>query len=401
MQIFQGLQRQILPPITAAVDKASTLAEWMAAPVMLGLTIVIMLQGFGVMRGVGGSNPILDVAAKVGRPVLVTSLALFSGMYASTVVGFMTGLRSDLTGLFSGAGNSYAALDQAVVQVLRAAQAGMTEALASIGISDLTGLVRIAMLAVIVFCFLVYAVFAAVNLILVDASLAILFGVGPLFVAAYAFEATAKFFDTWLSAVLKYTFTAVVLAVLLGIANALILRYASRSSSGMALEELLWSSAGAICSIGVLIALVSRAGSLAADIAGGVSVSLAGMAQAAKALAAGASAGSGAARGVANTAGYLGGAAAGAAGRTLSSTPLGLRTLQATQSMRDSVSRVASGAKSFGHAVTGRKTDSHGNVRSGYGVGNAFSIGRQAAMARTGTGTVTGGRPVPSANWRD
>ena len=212
-----------------------------------------------------------------------------------------------------------------------------------------------------------------------------------------AFQATAKFFDSWLSAVVKYTFTAVLMSMVVGVANSLIGQFVGSMVASPDLSAMLLNVMAAFVGLSIVIGLVLRTATFAADMVGGVSINFSGGGAVSKAMAMGSSAGAGAASGVANAGSYAGGAALSAAGRgasTLGATSGGSAVLRATESMRTAVgstaAKAATGAKNFSNAVTGRATTASGGVSSGHGAANAFSIGRQAAMARQGLGNVTG-----------
>lgn len=395
--VISNIHSTVLPLIVGAVDKSSALIAWMTPFFALGITIYIIFHGFEVMRGGGGSSPFLDVIAKIARPLIVFHLAFASGMYSSTVVGFLVELRTDLTSLFGAKGGSYASLDSSMLNAWGNLVTGANIAFQNITFLpfNMNGFVMLVCLFIIGVMFLAYGLVAAFNLLVVDIGLAILFGLGPIFVACFAFQSTARFFDNWLSVVLKYTFTAVLMTVVVAVADQLINQYVTVLKASSDLDSLLWNTGGAILAVGLIIALIGKAAAIAADLTGGMSISLSGGGAVGKAV-------STASSGAANAAGYVGGVAAGgaarygsmAAGQVLGGS-LGATVLKQTESMRAAVgavgSKVAGSATGLGNAVAGRSVSGSGQVSSGHGVGNAFSIGRQLTQA-PGRGTVTGSR---------
>lgn len=396
--VFNDIQAAVLPLIKAALDKSETLATMMAPFLSIGVTLYIIAHGYEVMRGGGGSSPILDLVSKIYRPVICFHLALAGGMYSSTVVGILVDIRQSLTGVFGGSGNSYVALDSAVQNAASHVIECSVVAFQNITFLpfNLNGILIIACLLAMGIGFVAYGVFACINFLVIDASLYVLFGFGPLFVAAFAFQATARFFDTWLSAVLKYSITAVVMAVIIGISNSLIQGAAASLNTNGDVSALFVNTATVIGGVLVIILLVSRVSTLAADMVGGIGINFSGGAAVAKAV-------GGMGAGAANAAGYVGGAAATGAGRfgsmaagQVMGSPLGVGVLQQTEKMRAAVSSagraVASGGRNFGNAVAGRAIDQNGMASSGHGISNAFSIGRQATASTRGLGSVTSGR---------
>jgi type IV secretion system protein VirB6 len=377
--VFNPIQAAILGPITSAMDVSGELIKWVMPFFVIGVTLYLINYGIEVWRGNSSSNPILEAGVKVAKPFLVLNLALAGGAYSNTVVGAFQELRTSLSGLFGASGgNSYAALDGAVSSVTDTIVKGIPEALDHISVmsGDFSGVVMLVSMGIILLAFVFYCVVAALNLLIIDASLSIVLGVGPLFVACLAFQATSKFFDSWLSAVLKYVLTAVFLAALIGISNGLILKAATRFSSSPDTADSVALAAACLCSCALLVALLFRASAIASDLVGGIALNMTGPAAVAKAMSP-----------VANAAGYVAGSAVGGAGRAMdaaSRTPLGLSVLQATMGMREKAAAAANGAKNLGGAITGQ------------GVGNAFNVGRSAASSSKGVGVITGSRrPTP------
>src|SRR5699024_6639962 len=91
----------------------------------------------------------------------------------------------------------------------------------SVGMSgvDLTGLTGIIGGGVMVLVVVVYCLAAGINLMIIEFSLAFIIAVGPIFIACLAFSGTNSFFNTWLSAVIKYLLTAVVIAAVVSLGS--------------------------------------------------------------------------------------------------------------------------------------------------------------------------------------
>jgi type IV secretion system protein VirB6 len=378
--IFEPIAQSILGQINAWGGIAATVATWVAAPILIGVTIMIIWHGLNLMRGAGGHHHVLDVFAKTLRAFLVVSLALAGGAYSSNVVGFISDLRTDLANLFVAApagASSYAVLDISVgraVDTMRSMLPWVFDNTSLLPL-NLTGLIGLFSMAFMVGCIVVYATVAAVNLLLIDFALAIIFAVGPLFVACFAFESTAKFFDAWLGGALKYTFTAVVMAAVLGIGNGILDNFSARIASSPDTIDFIGTAFAALAATGILIVMAFRAPEIAGNIVGGIGISVLGPAAASAPLAAIGSAMKGGARGAANATSYAAGAA--------STTAPGQRVAQAAAAIRESSvgQRVASAA---------RFTQATGNMQPG-SVGGAFNAG---AGRSAGTGTITNGRPL-------
>lgn len=411
--VFSSLATKILAPVTVAADVAGTVVTWVTPCFLLAITSQLMVYGFDVVRGAGGSQYFLDALAKVARPFLVLNIALAAGMYSSSVVPFFTDLRTHLSSLYGTKGaDSYAIIDGAMENVLftLSTQVPYVDSKISFINADFSGIVMYACMGVVILAMLFYCALASINLMVIDASLAVVIGLGPLFIACFAWQATARFFDAWLGTMLKYVLTAALLAMVIGLANGLVARFANGVKASGDSFDFISLAATTLASAIVLVALLAKAPSIAADLTGGVALHLTGPAQAAKSLITGstrvASAG-----GTAGRAGaFFAGAASSAAGHGASAaaaTPLGARVLRATESMRTQAAHASSTAgtvaRNFGNAVRGVAPDG----TTGHGAANAFRLGRQATSSATGTGTINGAgagngvRPVPKSEWRD
>ncbi|MDP9902411.1 type IV secretion system protein [Variovorax ginsengisoli] len=402
-RVIAPLASKILDATNAWSGIAGKLSSLVMAPILTAVTILIMWHGFNIVRGAGGNNHILDVFSKFLRAFLVVGLALSGGAYASNILGFFHDLRDGLTTMFvAGSASSYDALDNAVKQALSSWDP--TWAWASehthLWSGDISGLVAVACWFFMAGAMLILAIICAINLIVIDFALALIFALGPIFIACFAFQSTARFTDAWLGSVLKYTFTAVVIAAVVGIATNILQTYAKALASSAGALDFVTAAFGAVGASLILIVLTGRIPQIAGDIVGGIGISAFGPAIASAPLAAMASATRSGASGAANAVAYGAGRAAqtgvgqaiGQVGSSIAQSSLGAKVAGAYKS-------AAASTRGFTDAVRGRGTDADGRVTTGQGMGNAYGIGRSAAAPAStadtaGIGTVTGSRPV-------
>jgi type IV secretion system protein VirB6 len=385
-EIFEPLAQEILSHTNAFASVSGALVAWVSAPILAGVTIMVMWHGVNVMRGAGGNMHLIDVFLKTLRAFLVVSLALAGGAYTENVIGFATDLRTGLANLFSAASagtSSYGVLDQAVgkgVDALRSMMPWVSDN-TNLLTGNFTGLIGLASMAFVVGCIVVYAVAASANLLLIDFSMAIVFAVGPLFVACFAFESMAKFFDAWLGAVLKYTFTAVVIVAVLAMGNGIMESYCNRIAGNIEAIDFIGAVFGALGATGLLVLIALRAPEIAGNIVGGIGISALGPAVASRPLASINSAIKSGGRGAANAVAYGVGTAAG--------TTAGQRITQAvTAATSTSLGQRAIAAGS----AAARFAKASANMKSG-SVGSAYRTG-----AGGGVGVITGGRPLTPPN---
>jgi type IV secretion system protein VirB6 len=373
----------ILDMVNSWSEIPNTLITWITPVLVLGLTISIMWHGYKIVRGAGGQDHLLDVFFNSLRVFLVFSLCLVAGTYASNVVAMVNELRESLTGLFSGtAADIYTQLDTIINQSSDAYKKildyGLEHLKVGVTGSDLTGLIPMIGGTFMVGFIVLYAFVAAINMIVIDFSLAVFFSLGPLFIASLAFQVTTQFFNTWLSSLLKYVFTAVVISAIVGLGVSVMQGY-SFALFNQPPETLDYAGQtfGAVLNIGILIYLTFRAAQVGADLAGGVAVQLGSLAQAARwtinpAGAALSSAGKVAGAG----AGYI----AGKAGAAMASSAIG-KTVGTSSAMKYAMAGVNAMSRMGGGA---RSAMSHRSMASAMRAG--FQSGGSSIR---GTGTIS------------
>jgi len=215
-------------------------------------------------------------------------------------------------------------------------------------------------------------------MIIIDFSLAIMFALGPLFIACLSFQGTAQFFNTWLSSILKYIFTAVVITAIVGLGMQVVSNYADALLTTPAETiDYIGTTFAAVVSSMILIILTMKGAAIGADLSGGMALQIASLAQAARwsinpAGAALSAAGKVAGAGAGNLAGRAGAAAA--------QTGVG-QAMGSSQAMRyamagiNTMSQIGGGART---AMSHRSALSA--ARAGFQSGS--SVGR-------GTGSIT------------
>jgi len=373
----------VLGMVASWSDIPNTLITWVTPVLLLGLTISIMWHGYKVIRGAGGQDHLLDVFFNSLRVFIIFSICLVGGAYASNVMGIAQELREGLTGLFSGTtADIYTQLDVVLKQSSDAYKQiidyGLEHLEVGVTGSDMSGLVPLAGGTFMIGFVVLYVFVAAINMIVIDFSLAVFFALGPLFIACLAFQVTAQFFNTWVSGLLKYIFTAVVISAIIGLGLGIMQGYANALSS-QAPETLdyVGQTLVAVLSVGILIYLTFKGAQIGADLAGGVALSVASLAQAARWTINPAGAALSAASKVAGAgAGNLAGRAGAAAARTGVGKAVGSsRAMQYAMSGVNAMSQMGGGARA---AMSHRSAVSA--ARAGFQSG--ASVGR-------GTGTIT------------
>ncbi|NYT79071.1 type IV secretion system protein [Alcaligenaceae bacterium] len=384
--IFETMSGKILDTTEGWADIPAEIISWVMPMILAGLTISIMWHGYKIVRGAGGQDHLLDVFFNSTRTFLVVVLCLTGGMYSTTVIGLLQELRNELTSLFSdGTTNSYATLDVAASQVIgafkRILEWGSDHTSLGITSTDLSGLIAILGGGVMTLSVILYCITAAVNFLMIDVSLLVLFAIGPLFVACLAFQSTSSYFNTWFAAVLKYVMTAAVIAAVVGMGTSLVSGFAEAVSTlnpeSTDYVTMTFSSlAGGI----ILIVLTSKAASIGAEMAGGAALQILSLAQAARwaanpagaALSVAGKAGGAAGKLAGAAAGHVTGRAAGAVARTGVGQAMGSsRAMQYAMSGVNAMSQMGGGART---AMSHRSAASA--ARAGFQSGSSLSRGQ-------------------------
>jgi type IV secretion system protein VirB6 len=273
--VYQDLSSQILVYGGSVTTVSSRFVTMVTPLIQAGLALQIMLHGYRILRGEGGQNHFLDVFSKCLRAFLVFSLVLVGGMYEENVHRFVVGLGDDVLVGFGGdpSLNKYQQVDAAMEAGFdafdRVVDWGKRHITFSLFKIDITGVWAILAGALMILLILVLGVIACAELLVIDFGLYIIFGVGPLFVACYAFEATARYFDSWLSGVLKWTFTAVVIVITVLMSVQLLSAFAIQLSAAGNLSQIILVILSACAATVVLMVIVTRAQAIAGALVGG------------------------------------------------------------------------------------------------------------------------------------
>ncbi|MEB0059312.1 type IV secretion system protein [Variovorax sp. LG9.2] len=279
--VFSSIKTQLLAPTDAWSGVAGNLSALVLSPVLVGVSIVIFWHGFNILRGAHGAHHMLDIFAKLIRSFLVVALAISAGAYTSNVIGVFNDLRTGLTGLFipGGAANSYAALDAAMEAVLSTWDgmwlvASHNVSVGIVGPTDISGILMLIGWIVLAVALAIFCALCAFNLIFIDFSLALMFALGPMFIACMAFPSTSRFADGWISGVLKYVLTAVCVAAVVGLGVGILKTYTDKMVlDPSTINFILVAINGVIASV-VLGLFVSKMPQVAADMVGGAALNL-------------------------------------------------------------------------------------------------------------------------------
>lgn len=236
------------------------------------LTLYFIIYGISMMRGLI-EEPISDFAMRVIRNSLILALALNIGLYNGQIVSFLwnspDALAAYVSGSSSGSTENMNYLDNLMTQFYNlgdkfwAYSSGMTSV--DLGPKIIAVLVWLAGVVV--------TVYAAFLLILAKMALAVILGIGPIFVLLLMFDGTKRFFESWLGQALNYVFVVVLTSAAVKLILSLIVAYMP-SANAVAGETGSISAAIppiALAGIGALVMM--QLSSVASALAGGVAIS--------------------------------------------------------------------------------------------------------------------------------
>ena len=176
-------------------------AEAIAPVAISGLTLSFIAFGFAIMQG-AVQVPFGEFISKCLRISIISAFALTGGLYQTDVAGVITALPDDLARVV--AGNK---MESAGSIIDNAAGAGFDQAaiawdkasfLSSDGlVFGLIGMIFALTTAVVV-------AIGAAFIVMSKLVLAVLAGLGPIFISALLFQATSRFFELWTGQILNY-----------------------------------------------------------------------------------------------------------------------------------------------------------------------------------------------------
>lgn len=256
-----------------ATDAIATVTPW----ALVGLELYIVLFAYNMIFGMVNA-PFNAGLIKVGKIMFISTMALNADMYLNGVVSALTGIEEGLTAAFSGSsgGSIYSSLDASLSKGIelilqckqKAQEAGWAEAGTAIGWW---------IIAIIIAAgFALVVVVGGIIIMVSTTYLKILFAIGPLFIMALMFPITAKFFDSWIGYVFNHTLIVATTAVVLTLGVTIYDNEISKASIdseqnmlGVALELLVVAA--------ILYAITKGVVSMAAALAGGLSMAVMGV----------------------------------------------------------------------------------------------------------------------------
>jgi type IV secretion system protein VirB6 len=281
--VFRFLLNDMLKQVMASSHTTASTIAGIVGPVGVSLFGIYLLFWFlGLMSG-SVSAPLTDFWRKAMRGVVILMFATSIGIYSDWIMDFFWTVpgaigqeivqqgSSGVNGLDGNIATSNM-LDQALDAGLKAGLASWSE----MSIWDGAGAIGYAVmaLAIWIFCSLVCA-YAAVILIIANIGLAIMLGLGPLFIVLAMFESTQAFFTAWVKQLCTFAILFLILSSIITMLFAVFTPFVTAIGQ-MDAGELIIAFVKVLIICFVLLMVLHQAQGWAAGLAGGVSIAAAG-----------------------------------------------------------------------------------------------------------------------------
>jgi type IV secretion system protein VirB6 len=243
------------------------------APVATTLvTIYVMLWGWSMLRGVI-QEPVTDGVGRVVRLALIVAVALNVGYYNSFLSEMLWNSPDALASYVGGGdGSTNAAfLDRLMSQMFDFGRAyyQKAQADATLGIPDLGPL---GMAFLLWGSGIVVTAFGGFLLALCKIALAVLLGVGMLFVLMTIFEPTKRFFDVWIGQALNYVFLVMLSSATMKLILAILQHYLTDASGAVLADPSLNQAIPAVVFSLIGFLTLMQMPSIASALGGGVAI---------------------------------------------------------------------------------------------------------------------------------
>jgi type IV secretion system protein VirB6 len=225
--LFQWLGNAIDAFLLVYVAGVSArVAAVIAVPVATAVTIWVIAYGYAVMRGEVPEpmNVFLWKAVKIST---ILSIALSAAAYQSVVIDGANALQVMFQEAVSpGSRSAFQTLDGFALDGMKIVRKLLETAIADLpfgGYSDLLSAL-ITLLGM-----LVLLILGGGWIIIAKVAMSLVLGLGPAFIAALAFPAVARFFESWLSLLLGYVFLVVVVIFIISMSISISAQFVAQS----------------------------------------------------------------------------------------------------------------------------------------------------------------------------
>jgi type IV secretion system protein VirB6 len=279
MTIFSDMGQSIDTLLNTFVSQtSSSLIGGLQSTVTVAVSLYFVIFGYLVVGGYI-QNTIPELIKKALTMALILGLAFTAAAYQSNVVDVFRGLETGLASMvYKGdASNAYQLLDTSFTSGLDLAGKALEESGKYSLWTGATNLIGWFVVSILI-CLgtILLLTIAGGYIMLAKIALAILLGIGPLFIVCLLFPAVRRFFDAWAGQVVTYTLIIVLMAVVVSFGLTIFNETITKAQAQIAAGT---GSMLAVCAqiliVTLCLAIVAlQAPSIASALGGGVGLSM-------------------------------------------------------------------------------------------------------------------------------
>lgn len=241
------------------------------------LMIYMMLWGWTTLRGMI-SEPITDAITRIVRLTVIIALAINVGIYNGYIVNFLWNSPDALASVVA-SGYSNPLSNVQYLDTLMGKLYDLGDAYWQKGNATTIPSVGLLLVAILIWAAGVIATaYGAFLFALSKMALAVLLGIGPVFVLLLIFNGTKRFFESWLGQALNYVFLIVLTAATVKLMVTIIDFYLGASMAGTIADPTIDRAIPAIVLCIICALVMMQMPSLASALGGGAAISTLGAA---------------------------------------------------------------------------------------------------------------------------
>lgn len=271
---YTNLLNATTDPLQGYINSTSSAIIGAITPVAtILLMIYVMFWGWSMIRGVI-SEPITDGITRIVKLTVICAIALSFGLYSQFLVEWIWNSPDRLAGIIAdnGASDKINFLDSIFRKIWAYSEiwSDAADRNSKMGIPNL-GMWFMAWTIRIVGALMTG--YAAFLFILAKIALALLLGIGPIFILVTMFESSKKFFDSWIAQCLNFGFVIVLTAAVLKIIGAYIDSSVSQAGASAGADPAYSDGFAIVMLCGVCFVMMLQVMSIASGISGGAAIS--------------------------------------------------------------------------------------------------------------------------------
>lgn len=275
--IFAYVGKSIESTLDTFITTTSTNMLAGIAPLILaGVTLYITIYGYMVMFG-KVQEPLTDFFIKAAKIVLIIVFALGAGVYQSNIVESFRGIESGLATIVhnGSSSNIYDVLDNSFSGGATLAEKAFDKA------NEFSVFTAPATVAGWLFSALTIALstviltgLAAGFILLAKVALAMLFGIGPIFIMCLLFPPVRRFFDAWAGQVITYILIIILMATAMAFSLAIFDAFVAKVDFTAPDQHAFTVALQLLLISGCLLMIVYQIPTIAAALGGGFGLSM-------------------------------------------------------------------------------------------------------------------------------